>query len=61
MNLLPNASSRAQCTVRPNKLKRRSLGQRKVDGRAKQGERWLVLKNPEPPNGFRVEAFIGKI
>ena len=40
--LSPNASLCAQHTVRPNKLKRRSLGQRKLYYRAMQEDGWLM-------------------
>ena len=47
--VLLNASSCAQCTVKPNKLKSRSLGQRKIYSRALQGYRWLMSQNPQTP------------
>ena len=48
-----NASSCVRGTVRPNKLKRSSLGQRKVYCRAMQGERRLVpLKALSSLQGF---------
>lgn len=47
--VLLNASSCAQCTVKPNKLKSRSLGQRKIYSRALQGDRWLMSQNPQTP------------
>ena len=52
--LLLNTSLCAQHTVRPNKPKYQSLEQRKVDGRAKQGVWWLILKNLKLPDGLRV-------
>lgn len=52
--VLLNSSSCAQCTVKPNKLKSRSLGQRKIYPRALQGDRWLMSQNPQTPH--RVSA-----
>ena len=49
-------------TVRPNKLKRPSLEQRKVYCRAKQGERLArAQKNPNSPMVFCGDVHIGKI
>ena len=59
--MLPNTGSRAWCTVRPNKLKHQSSEQCKVYYRAMHGDGWLVLKNPELPDGFGGKNFIGKI
>ena len=45
-SVLPNANLCAQHTIRPNKLKHRSLEQRNVSYRAMQGDRWLMPKKP---------------
>ena len=56
-NGVTEQSSCAWCTVRPNKPKVQSLEQRMVYCRAKQGDGWLMLKNPEPSDGFGGEVF----
>ena len=62
MRLLLNTSSCAQRTVRPNKLKHRSVEQRKVYCRAEKGEQVAsAQKKPKHPNGFWGRSFIGKI
>ena len=54
-------SSCCWCPVRPNKLKHRSLEQRKVYCRAMQGEQVACAQNPWLLDGFGGEAVIGKI
>ena len=59
--MLLNASSCAQCTVRPNKLKHWSLQQSKVYCRAKKGEQMAHAHKPRTPHWFAGRSFIGKI
>ena len=60
--VLPNASSCARRTVRPNKLKHRGLVQRKVYCRAIQGEQVAhAQKTPELPEGFQQSIFKGQV
>ena len=55
--LLRNASSQAQCTVRPNRLKCQSLEQRKIQCRAIQGDRQIMPPSPNSLKGFN-KAFL---
>lgn len=61
VSLLLNTSLCTRHTERPSKLKYQNLEQRKVYWRAMQRDGYLVLKNPEIPDGFQGKAFIGKI
>ena len=58
---LLNASSRAQCMVRPNKLKHQSLELRKVYCRVMQGDGWIVPLNPKFLKEFQQSTFKGKV
>ena len=55
--LLLDANSCAWCTVRPNKLKRQSLEQRKVNCRAMQGDGCLVPKKSWSPWSVSAKHF----
>ena len=55
-----NPSLCAGSTTRPNKLKRRSLEQRKFYCRAEQGEQLARTQRPKLPGGLRGRVFIGK-
>ena len=60
--LLLNASSYAQHTVRPTKLKHMSLEQRKVHYKAMQGE-WVTRapRKPQSPRRVSAKHFNGKM
>ena len=55
--VLPNTSSCAQCTVRPNTPKHLSLEQRKVCCRAMQGDSWLVPPKLRTPQSGSAKHF----
>ena len=57
-----NTSSCTQCTVRPNKLKHRSLEQRNVYCKAMQGDEVAhALKSLGLPEGFQQSTFKGQV